>query len=169
MEYTLKRSGRKTLAAEIARGGEVIVRAPYKMPKEQIEKFLYENREKIENAVKRAKTHKLMYSADAREAELLRQKAEKIIPPKVAYYANVMNLKPTSVRITSAQKRFGSCSSRGTLCFSFNLMQYSDRAVDYVVIHELAHLKELNHSKKFWSIVEKYLPDYKERRAELRE
>ena len=79
-----------------------------------------------------------------------------------------MEVEPKGVSITSAQKRFGSCSNKGRLCFSFNLMQYPDEAVDYVVVHELAHLKELNHSKKFWAIVECYMPDYKSRRAMLR-
>lgn len=169
MEYKLIRSGRKTLAAEISREGEVIVRAPYKMSIQYIEKFLENNRQRIENAIQRAKKRKPSYSSDAPEADFLRKKAEEIIPPKVEHYAKLMNLEPKSIRITAAQKRFGSCSSRGSLCFSFNLMQYPDEAIDYVVVHELAHLKELNHSKKFWAIVEKYMPDYKKRRAMLKE
>ena len=169
MEYKLIRSGRKTLAAEISRDGEVVVRAPYRMSVQYIEKFLDNNRQSIEKAVERAKLRKPAYSSKAPEAEILLKKAKEIIPPKVEYYAKLMNLEPTKVSITSAQKRFGSCSSRGTLCFSFNLMQYPDEVIDYVVVHELAHLKELNHSKNFWSIVEKYMPDYKKRRAMLKE
>ena len=169
VEYKLIRSGRKTLAAEITREGDIIVRAPYRISKQHIEKFLEDNKERIERAVKRAKAHKPSYSSDAPEADELRRKAEAIIPEKVAYYAKIMNLEPKSVRITAAKKRFGSCSSRGTLCFSFNLMQYPEEAIDYVVVHELAHLVELNHSKKFWSVVEKYMPDYKKRRAILKE
>ena len=169
VEYRLVRSGRRTLAAEITREGEIIVRAPYRMSKQHIEKFLDDNKERIERATNRAKARKPSYSSDAPEAEELRRKAEALIPPKVEYYAKIMNLEPKSVRITAAQKRFGSCSSRGTLCFSFNLMQYSEAAIDYVVVHELAHLVELNHSPKFWSVVERYMPDYKKRRAMLKE
>ena len=110
-----------------------------------------------------------MYSSNAPEAEALRKKAEEIIPQRVEHYAKIMGVEPKSVRITAAQKRFGSCSSRGTLCFSLNLMQYPSEAIDYVVVHELAHLIELNHSKKFWSVVEKYMPDYKKRRTMLKE
>ena len=91
------------------------------------------------------------------------------IPPKVEYFSKLMGVEPCSVRITGAQKRFGSCSSKGNICFSFNLMQYPEEAVDYVVVHELAHLIELNHSRKFWDIVEKYIPDYKVRRQMLKE
>lgn len=169
MEYKLIRSWRRTLAAEISHGGEVIVRAPYQMSMQYIEKFLDNNRQRIEKAIEQTKARRPSYSSDAPEAEMLLKKAKEIIPPKVEHYAKLMNLEPQSVRITSAQKRFGSCSSRGTLCFSFNLMQYPDEAIDYVVVHELAHLKELNHSKQFWAIVEKYMPDYKKRRAMLKE
>ena len=169
VEYRLIRSGRRTLAVEIPREGEIIVRAPYKMSKQYIENFLEYNKERIESAANRARARKPSYSSDAPEADELRRKAEAIIPTKVAYYAKIMNLEPKSVRITAAQKRFGSCSSRGTLCFSFNLIQYPEEAIDYVVVHELAHLVELNHSQNFWAVVEKYMPDYKKRRAILKE
>ena len=160
MEYTLIRSGRKTLVAEIIRGGEVVVRAPYLMSQSKIEKFLAEHETRILNAVERAKNSKPSYSSRDAEALELRRKAEKIIPKKVEYYSAIMGVKPKSVRITSAQKRFGSCSSRNTLCFSLNLMQYPDEAVDYVVVHELAHLIHLNHSREFWNTVKKYMPNY---------
>ena len=160
MEYTLIRSGRKTLVAEIIRGGEVVVRAPYLMSQNRIEKFLAEHEKRILNAAERAKKSKPSYSSQDIEAVELRRKAEEIIPKKVEYYSEIMGVKPKSVRITSAQKRFGSCSSRNTLCFSFNLMQYPDEAVDYVVVHELAHLIHLNHSREFWNTVKKYMPNY---------
>ena len=168
MEYKLIRSGRRTLAAEIVRGGEVIVRAPYRMPVEQIEAFLMKNSEKINAAVKRAQNKPAAVLLSPKETEELRNKAKMIIPERVAYYAEIMGVKPESVKITSAEKRFGSCSDKGRLCFSYNLMLYPEKAVDYVVVHELAHLTELNHSPAFWRIVEKYMPDYKERRAILR-
>ena len=169
MEYKLIRSGRRTLAVEISRKGEIIVRAPYMTSIEQIENFIESNRSRIEKAVEREKRRTPSYSANEPEAQGLRQLAEKIIPPKVEYFSNIMGVTPESVRITSAQKRFGSCSSRGHICFSFNLVQYSDDLIDYVVVHELSHLVELNHSRRFWKIVEKYIPDYKERRERLRE
>jgi len=168
LEYTLIRSGRKTLVAEIIRGGEVIVRAPYHLSEKQIETFISERESSILKAVERMKKRETSFSISAEKAKELRLKAKEIIPPKVEYYSKIMGVNPKSVRITSAQKRFGSCSSRNTLCFSFLLMQYPDEAVDYVVVHELAHLVHMNHSKEFWSVVEKYMPDYKERRKMLR-
>ena len=168
MDYRLVRSSRRTLAAEIARGGEIIVRAPMHMPISRIEAFLHENEKKICEAAERAKNATPSYSQNDKEAEELIKRAKEVIPQRVEYFSKLMGLEPAGVSITSAQKRFGSCSSKGRLCFSFNLMQYPDEAVDYVVVHELVHLKELNHSKKFWAIVESYLPDYKSRRAMLR-
>ena len=168
MDYKLVRSSRRTLAAEIARGGEIIVRAPMHMPISRIEAFLLENEKKICEAAERAKNATPAYSLKDKEAKELVKKAKEIIPKKVEYFSKLMEVEPKGVSITSAQKRFGSCSNKGRLCFSFNLMQYPDEAVDYVVVHELAHLKELNHSKKFWAIVECYMPDYKSRRAMLR-
>ena len=95
--------------------------------------------------------------------------AKEKIPPRVAYFADVMGVKPKSVRITSAKKRFGSCSPKNALCFSLYLMQYPDDAIDYVVVHELAHVLHHDHSARFWSTVARYMPDYKRRRAPLKE
>ena len=80
-----------------------------------------------------------------------------------------MGLKPTSVKITSAKGRFGSCSAKNGLCFSWRLMAYPERAVRYVVVHELAHIAHHNHSPAFYALVEKYMPDYKERQKLLKE
>lgn len=79
-----------------------------------------------------------------------------------------MNLYPTALKITSAKTRFGSCSGKDSICFSYLLMRYPDEAIDYVVVHELAHIKHKNHSKAFYTLIEKYLPDYKEREKLLK-
>ena len=79
-----------------------------------------------------------------------------------------MGVSYEKVSINSAKTRFGSCSSRKTLNFSYRLALYPYEAIEYVCVHELAHLTEMNHSKKFWAIVEKYLPDYKERKKLLK-
>lgn len=168
MEYTLLRSARQTLAVEILRGGNIIVRAPYKMRICDIEQFLISNEERILKASQKAENAIRMYSDGDKEAEMLRRKANAVIPQKVEFYSNIMHVKPKSLRITGAKKRFGSCSSSGSVCFSFNLMQYPDDVIDYVVVHELAHLIELNHGANFWKIVASYIPDYKQRRTMLK-
>ena len=79
-----------------------------------------------------------------------------------------MNVKPTGIKITSARKRFGSCSGKNSICFSLYLMTYPKEAVDYVVVHELAHIKYHNHSKEFYNFIERFMPDYKEREKFLK-
>ena len=77
-------------------------------------------------------------------------------------------LKYNRITITSAKTRFGSCTTQKNISFSYRLMLYPELAREYVVVHELAHLIEMNHSKKFYAIIEKYLPDYKERKKLLK-
>ena len=168
MNYRLIRSSRRTLAVEISHGGEIIVRAPYITSTETIENFLADNSLRIEAAVERAKKRVPTYSASSSQAQELREMAERKILPRVEHFSYIMGVKPQGVRITAAEKRFGSCSSRGSICFSFNLAQYSDDLIDYVVVHELAHLKEMNHSSRFYKIIESVLPDYKTRKKLLK-
>ncbi|MDR0288023.1 MAG: M48 family metallopeptidase [Clostridiales bacterium] len=93
--------------------------------------------------------------------------AKSVIIEKVSVFAQLMNLSPASVKINSAAARWGSCSSAKNLNFSWRIMMASDKVIDYVVVHELAHLKKMNHSRNFWTIVEEILPDYQDRRKEL--
>ena len=79
------------------------------------------------------------------------------------YYAKIMQVEPASVKINSAKKRYGSCSGTNNLNFSLYLMDKDERFVDYVVVHELAHIKHHNHSKDFYRFIEQFMPDYKER------
>ena len=80
-----------------------------------------------------------------------------------------MGALPTKINFTSAKRVFGSCTTQKHLNFSFRLALYPFEAIEYIVVHELAHLFEMNHSKRFWAVVEKQLPDYKERKKLLKE
>ena len=97
----------------------------------------------------------------------LRRDAGDYFRALVEKYSKIMGLKYGRINITTAKKRFGSCNSNGDICFSYRLMLYPEAAREYVVVHELAHIIELNHSKAFYAIVERYMPDYKERRKLL--
>lgn len=169
-EYTLKRSKRKTLAVEVTRAGEVIVRAPLRMPEREILRFLSAQREWIDAHVALQKQREAAHPVpDAAEEARLKALAKEVIPPRVAHYGSIMGLAPTSVKITSAKTRFGSCSAKNGLCFSWRLMQYPMEAVDYVVVHELAHIVHKNHGKAFYALIGSVLPDYPERRKLLKE
>lgn len=166
----LRRSRRRTLGLEVTREGHVIVRAPLRASAATIERFVREHADWIARAQarQRARLEAHPEPDEARQAELIRRAREEL-PPKVAQYAHQMGLKPAGIRITSARTRFGSCSAQNRLCFSWRLMDYPDAAVDYVVVHELAHIVHKNHGPRFWALVEQYMPDYRARRAMLRE
>ena len=168
MDYEIKYSGRKTLSLSV-KDGRLIVRAPHGTKRDKIDRAVASHEQwinkHIEKQVAREKKYGGLSEADI---DLMRKDAKALIPLKVSYYANIMGLEPSSVRITSAKRSFGSCSAKNSLCFSLYLMLYSDRAIDYVVIHELAHIKHKNHGKEFYSLIEKYMPDYKEAKNELR-
>ena len=89
------------------------------------------------------------------------------VPEKVAHWSSIMEVHPTGLRITTARKRYGSCSSKGSLCFSCYLMCCPEEAVELVVVHELCHLREMNHGPGFYALLERYLPDWKERKKLL--
>ncbi|MCC8072677.1 MAG: M48 family metallopeptidase [Clostridiales bacterium] len=168
MKITVIQTNRKTVSLSVNDDLNVVVRAPYNVPKSEIEKFVAENEIWIENAVRRKKKSLEFYDLSDKQIEELKKKALSYIPQRVEYFANIMKLYPTGIKITSAKKRFGSCSSKNSLCFSLYLMLYSQKAIDYVVVHELAHIKYHNHSKEFYLLIEKYLPDYKEREKLLK-
>ncbi|MFR1716824.1 MAG: YgjP-like metallopeptidase domain-containing protein [Butyricicoccus sp.] len=170
IEYELVRSKRKTLAVQVTREGRVIVRAPLRLAKYRIERFVAEHTDWIARALADQQSRRAAHPEpdEAKQAELIRR-AKIELPPKVQHYAKLMNLYPTGLKITSARTRFGSCSGKNSICFSWRLMDYPELAIDYVVVHELAHIVHKNHGPQFWALVERYLPDYRARRAMLRE
>lgn len=170
MEYVCRRSGRRSLSLEITREGTVLVRAPRRMPQAEVEAFVSRHEKWIARhqaaVLARLAAHP---EPDEEMREALRLRAKEELLPRVAYYAGQMGLFPTAVKITGARTRFGSCSARGSLCFSLYLMQYPPEAVDYVVVHELAHLRERNHGPRFYALVASVLPDWKARAALLKQ
>lgn len=94
--------------------------------------------------------------------------AKSYIHERVGFFSKQMNVNPTAVRITSAKTRWGSCSGKNSVNFSWKLIMADDRTIDYVIVHELAHIKQHNHSKKFWNIVESIMPNYKKEKEELK-
>ena len=151
--YRLIRSDRRTLALEVTPEAETVVRAPRRCPTAEIERFV--------------RCH-IDWIARQTQRQRERQQTGLARPVSPAYYAALMGLTPAGIRITGAQKRFGSCSGQNRLCFSWRLMLYPPAAIDYVVVHELAHIRHHNHSPAFYALVEQYLPDYRQRQALLR-
>ena len=168
MDYTLIYADRRSVSASV-KDGRLVVRAPRKMPIELIEAFLSKHKRWIENALKRAaeSASKFDLLTDS-EIGKMKSEAKRYLKEKTEYYSNIMGLKYSRITITSAKTRFGSCSSKGNISYSYRLMLYPEQAREYVVVHELAHLREMNHSPAFYKIIEGVMPDYKERKRMLK-
>ncbi len=167
--YELIRAHRRSISLKLTRDGMIVVRAPMRMPKRDIEQFILSHEDWIRNNIAKQLKWKREHPEpnEKRKAELI-SRARQELPLKVARYSKQMGLYPTGLKITSARSRFGSCSGRDSICFSWRLMEYPDEAIDYVVVHELAHIAHKNHGPQFWALVEKYMPDYKKRIALLK-
>jgi len=101
------------------------------------------------------------------EIEALKARAREELPRKIAYWSKKMGVSPTGFKVTTARKRYGSCSGKDSLCFSCFLMRCPEEAVELVVVHELCHIREKNHGPAFYNLLERYLPDWRERKKLL--
>lgn len=169
MGYTVIRSSRRSVSIEVKLGGQVLVRAPFSVSDAELEEFVAKQSGWIEKAQENQRLRRQRHPEPTKEeAEALRKKGQDILPGRVEYFSLLTGLVPSSVKITSAKTRFGSCSGKNAICFSYLLMSYPDDVIDYVVLHEIAHIKHHNHSKAFWKYIESFMPDYKERRKKLK-
>ena len=169
-DYKLIRSKRKSISIRIDENCELIVRAPLRTSKQELDKIVLANTGWIEKHMPEAR--KRMEQSKQITPELLNRLAERAkieLPPKVAYYARLMGVEPTGLKITSARKRFGSCSGKNSLCFSCLLMLYPPEAVECVVVHELAHIRHHDHSAAFYDFIYRVMPDYRRREALLKQ
>lgn len=174
-EIKLIRSKRRTISIEITPEAEVIVRAPYYASVSEINKLIGEKSDWIHKHLQKMsdrqkkKAEAPSQELTAQDIKLLATRAKRIIPQRVRYYADIMGVTYGRITIRMQKSRWGSCSSKGNLNFNCLLMRTPDEIIDYVVVHELCHLKEMNHSPRFWAEVEKIFPDYKERRKWLKD
>lgn len=168
VEYALVRSSRRTLSVEITGELTVLVRAPLHTPKARIDRFVEEHEAWILRhleAKQQALREHLEPTPEERQALIDRAKRE--LPGRVKHYAALMGVHPAGITITGARTRYGSCSGKNRLCFTWRLMACPDEAIDCVVVHELAHIVHKNHGVQFYALVESVLPDYHERKKLL--
>ena len=210
--YTLMRSNRKT-AAIYVRDGSVEVRAPLKMPKHDIDRFVVSKEAWItgkltksqeqskqrelfalnygDTIIYRGKEYPIASKSGNRIGfddecfymplnlspnqiktacvKIYRMLAKRDLTAKTLAFAAQMGVAPAAVKINGAKTRWGSCSAQKSINFSWRLIMADDSVIDYVVVHELAHLIKLNHSKEFWKVMSDILPDYIERQVRLKE
>ncbi len=174
-EITLIRSRRKSLAIEITPELQVVVRAPARMPVREINAFVQEKDDWIRAHLQRMAEKKRLreqcreQALSKEELQELAAQAMKLIPQKVHYYAQIIGVTYGRITIRNQRTRWGSCSGKGNLNFNCLLLLMPEEVLDYVVVHELCHRKEMNHSARFWEEVEKILPDYRQRRKWLKD
>ena len=169
MDYKVIYSDRKSIGIKIENGG-ITVKAPRGVSSSYIDKVVIAHKDWIERTLVREKRKAELEGVDDPEKiKALKNSAKVYFAERCRYYADIMSVTYGTVKITSAKTRYGSCSSKGNICFSYRLMLYPEAAREYVVVHELAHRTEMNHSRRFYAIVEKYMPDYQQRRKILKD
>ncbi len=165
MNIEIIKSKRKSISIEISRDLRVIVRVPLFMSKKQIYKFIEDKTDWINKHLELVKnregTEQNIPKFTEDEIKALTKQAKTIIPQRVECFAKIMGVKYNRISIKHQVTRWGSCSVKGNLNFNCLLMLCPPEVRDYVIVHELCHLKELNHSQKFWNEVARYCPDYK--------
>ena len=168
------RSARKSLGLEVRDANTVLARIPTRVSDRELKAFVENHRswilEKTEVMAEREEKRK---STPAPPPELLsktdRMKVQLKIGKRVRHYCEAMGVTVGYVTVKNQKTRWGSCSAKGNVNFNYQLAFLPDELLDYVVIHELAHRRHMDHSRAFWAEVEKYCPDYLERREQLKE
>ena len=167
--YELIRAKRRSMSLKVDLDGTITVRAPYRMPVQTADWFVEGHRDWIEVRLKagaRIMAERPAYTNKERAEG--RKRAAEIIEARCRYYAPVMGVSYGTVTIREQKTRWGSCSVKGNLNFNWKLVLMPSEILDYVVVHELAHRIQMNHSAAFWAEVGKILPDYRERRQWLK-
>lgn len=161
------RSRRKTLALFVTDRGEVVAKAPLRMSDREIAAFAAQKEEWVKKALSRVAAAALEAAEagplTAAEIADLRARAKVVLPARAALYAEKMGVSYTGVTIRLQKTRWGSCSAKGHLNFNALLMLAPPEVRDSVVVHELCHLKEMNHSRRFYALLYAIMPDYDER------
>lgn len=161
------RSSRRTLSLQVRRSGEVIVRAPLHASLKEINSFIRKNSSWLEKhlaAVQKEKEEDLKNPVQPLSMEEIRSLADealRFLPARVSHFAPLVGVTYGRITIRNQRTRWGSCSSKGNLNFNCLLMLAPASVQDYVIVHELCHRKEMNHSPRFWAEVERIIPDYK--------
>lgn len=172
-DYRIIRSARRTISIEIDDNARLIVRAPKRMPQYEIQRFVDEKSRWIEKHIAkvldRNEKRRNVEPIARKEIEELKKKAHSVLPKKVRYYADIIGVTYGHITIRSQKTVWGSCSSKGNLNFNCMLMMAPEHVQDYVVVHELCHRKEMNHSARFWELVKAVIPDHKQCRRWLKE
>lgn len=160
-EYEIKYSKIKNIYIQI-KNGKVIVKSPKRISKKEIEKIIEQKSEWIQKIIEKEnkkQEKKELYTKEEFK-EIIEKNANELIQET--------GVRPNKITIKQIKYAWGSCSSKKNITLNLELIKYSQQAIRYVILHELCHLKYMNHSKDFWDLVEKYMPNYKQIKKEFK-
>ena len=170
--YRVIRSGRRTLSLEITPRGEALVRAPLRTSDAVIRSFVEGKRRWLETHLAQMRQRMAESEAQPRlteeERNSLRLRARPVFEARADHFAPLLGVSRGKITVRTQRSRWGSCSAQGSLSFNALLLLTPPEVLDYVVVHELCHRKEMNHSPRFWAEVERLVPDWKAQRLWLR-
>ena len=169
ISYRVIRSKRKTLSLEIKPDGSLLVRAPRRLSARIIEAFVLSRESWIREKLQKYENRPLLPRLTEEELEELKKNAKTDLTARVARHAPSVGVTFGRITVRAQKTRWGSCSREGNLNFNCLLMLAPAEVVDYVVVHELCHRREMNHSAKFWEEVERILPNYRQCQRWLKE
>lgn len=171
ISYKLKRSKRaKRMRLAVYCDGSVVVTSPFGIGQSIIEKFISDKKQWIWDKIRFFK------SVDSKAIRVFsrkdylgnKDKAFALVNERVGFYNEIYGYSYNKIFIKNQKTRWGSCSRRQNLSFNYKIVFLPQKHMNYIIVHELCHLKEFNHSKKFWALVEKAIPDYLDIKKELR-
>lgn len=169
--FKLKRKFRaKYLRLAVGHDGTLVVTAPKIYPVFLIKQFIISKTKWLVTAINKQKNSHSLFKIKHTDKQIkeYKKQARKIVLDRLEYYNQFYNLKYNKIFIRNQSTRWGSCSSARNLNFNYRICLLPAELADYLVVHELCHLAEMNHSRAFWTTVEKTIPDYKDRRKLLR-
>jgi predicted metal-dependent hydrolase len=172
IDYTIKRSRRaRRMSITVHHSGEVVVTLPLLATPFAAYTFVKRKHDwiqKMQSTLKKRFEGKTVINQTRKDYLANKKRALEFIKERLEYYNKFYNYKYGRITIRNQKSRWGSCSSKGNLNFNYALVHLPQELADYIVVHELCHLKEMNHSKRFWDLVARAIPDYKQRRATLK-
>jgi len=172
IEYTVRKHKKaKRLRIAISCDGNCRVTIPWRMSMRDAEKFVQQNSEWVLDkmkAMKKIGRNNLLLRQDKKEYQKVKEYARDFVTKRLEKYSEFYGFEYRKIAIRNQKTRWGSCSRKGNLNFNYKIILLPERHADYIVVHELCHLKEFNHSKRFWSLVSQTIPEYKEIKKRLK-
>ncbi|MEI6400163.1 MAG: SprT family zinc-dependent metalloprotease [bacterium] len=173
MEYIIKKNKRsKSIRISVKGNGEVVVTMPYRLPKYFAERFVESKKDWIAEKITEMKSRpprpqKLLAHYSAKDFKEHKEQALRLVNERITHFNKWYQFDFAHVVIRNQKTRWGSCSGKKNLNFNYKIVFLPSELADYLIVHELCHLAQMNHGPKFWALVAEQIPDYKERRKQL--